>query len=134
MAGLRLKAARVALAMRQESLANAVGVGRTALANWESGRMPDVHAMIRLNERFGIPLEWIYEGRLRTVPFDLAERLQAACAEVGAVVGAPAAEWPMQVERQPGVARLKAAARVPHQRPARPRTLHESAQKPTPQE
>lgn len=53
-AGLRLRAVREHLELKQESMANMLGCTRTALANWENGeRMPDVAAMVRLYLRPG---------------------------------------------------------------------------------
>jgi DNA-binding XRE family transcriptional regulator len=128
MAGLRLRAVREAWdpngVIRQETFAAKLGVTRTALANWEAGKLPDVRAMVRLYDWLGIPLEWIFLGQLRHVDYDLADRLAAAAAALGATVGAAAApEWPMAVERQPGTR----AMRQPGAIPVRPRraTLHE---------
>lgn len=88
--GLRLLAVRDALGWHQERFAQEIGVERTTLANWEGGkRMPDVLAMVRLYQRFDIPLEWIYAGELGRLPYDIADKLRDRAAELGAVVGAP---------------------------------------------
>lgn len=127
MAGLRLRAVREAWdpagVIRQETFAGKLGVTRTALANWEGGKLPDVRAMVRLNAWLGIPLEWIYLGEYRHVDYDLADRLKDAAASLGAAVGAPVVEYPMAIERKPGLA----AHRVPGHVPVRRRrvTLHE---------
>jgi transcriptional regulator with XRE-family HTH domain len=127
MAGLRLRAVREAWdprgVIKQETFAAKLGVTRTALANWEAGKLPDVRAMVRLHAWLGIPLEWIYLGLLRHVEYDLAERLQATAGALGAAVGAATVEWPMAVERNPGLA----SHRTPGHVPVRPRraTLHE---------
>lgn len=124
-AGLRLRAAREVIGLTQEQLAKQLGIGRTALANWEGGRLPDVRAMVRLLSDFGISLEWIYAGSLARVPYDDARALEAAAAELGAVVGGPVAEWPSAVRQRDA---LLPAARQPAQAPAatrRSRTLHE---------
>lgn len=130
MAGLRLRAVREAWdargVIKQETFAAKIGVTRTALANWEAGRLPDVRAMVRLHEWLRIPLEWIYLGELRHVDYDLAERLSATAAELGASVGGPTPEWPMQVERRPGLAASKPPASIPTRR--RRVTLHERPQ------
>lgn len=106
-AGLRLKAARLALGLSAEKLAEAIGVTRGALTAYENGQnMADPLAMARLMRRFGISMEWIYAGEIRHVrDFEFQEAVLRHAAEIGAVVGAPFAEFPMQVVpdgRQPG--------------------------------
>lgn len=127
MAGLRLRAVREAWdqagVVKQESFANGIGVTRTALANWEAGKLPDVRAMARLYEWLGIPLEWIYLGQLRHVDYDLAERLRDAAARLGAAVGGQTPQWPMQIERKPGIAAHRLAASIPTRK--KRVTLHE---------
>jgi transcriptional regulator with XRE-family HTH domain len=108
-AGLRLKAARLTLGLSAEVMATELGLTRTALTAQENGQnTPDPLVMARMLRRFGITLEWIYAGELRYVrDFDFQEALRAKAAELGAVVGAPVAEFPMEVEhlgRQPGAA------------------------------
>lgn len=122
-AGLRLRAAREVLGFKQEQLANRIGVGRTALANWEGGKLPDIRAMVRLLQETGIPLEWIYAGSLQRVDYDLAEELRAKAAQLGAVVGGAVAEWPMAVSRRDALGTPREASAVPAS--ARHRTLHE---------
>lgn len=115
--GLRLYAARLALGhqlghdLSQDALASALHVTRGAYANWEQGsRFARVPAMLRLYELFGVPLEWVYAGHLRTVPYDLARLLEECAAQVGAPVGAPVLASSSPVERsRPG----RPAARVP---------------------
>jgi transcriptional regulator with XRE-family HTH domain len=116
-AGRRLRAVREALSWPQERFADEIGVTRTALANWEGGtRLPDVLAMVRLFRRFGIPLEWIYAGELRHVEYDLAQALIDKAADLGAVVGAPTAEWPAAVTSRVGPHGAAPPARVPRRR------------------
>lgn len=116
-AGRRLKAAREHLGLNQETLAREIGVERTRLANWESGtRLADVLAMVRLYQRFSITLEWIYAGNLSSLPYDVARDLEARAVELDAVVGAPVAEWPMQVAKQAGLQGERRPARVPRRR------------------
>jgi DNA-binding XRE family transcriptional regulator len=89
MAGLRLRAVRQALEVRQETMAKELGIGRTTLANWEGGMLPDVRVMMRLFVNHGISIEWIYAGLLRNVPYEMAQRLKIHAAELGAAVGSP---------------------------------------------
>ena len=96
MAGLRLKAARLVLGVeRQDVMANVLGVQPSAYNNWEKGhRLPDVAAMVRLLNRSGVSLDWIFAGELRSMPFDLAARLQEQAQEPGAAVAVPASLAP----------------------------------------
>lgn len=129
MAGLRLRAVREAWdpagVIRQETFAAKIGVERTTLANWEAGRLPDVRAMVRLHDWLGIPLEWIFLGQLRHVDFDLADRLAAAAADLGATIHGATPEWPMAVAAKPGPAGARTPAHVPVRR--RRATLHEAS-------
>jgi transcriptional regulator with XRE-family HTH domain len=76
----------------QDSLASAIGVTRAALANWEQReRLPSVAAMVRLFQRFGVSLDWIYGGTLTGVPYGLAALLEEAAQELGAPVGSATA-------------------------------------------
>lgn len=131
MAGRRLRAVREAWdakgSLNQAWFAQRIGATRTQLANWEAGRLPDPRAMVRLYLEFGIPTDWIYLGQLARVDYDLAERLREKAASLGAVVNAPIAEWPMQIERQPGIRAARRPGAVP--RGPAPRVLHD---KPTP--
>ena len=125
-AGLRLRAVREHLKLKQDSMANLLGCTRTALANWESGvRMPDVAAMVRLYTRTGITLEWIFAGSLRELSYDNGDALARHAAELGAVVGGPFAETPAAVARRPGIEALKPPASVPARRSRGHGTLHE---------
>lgn len=115
-AGRRLKAVREAFyakgPIKQEEFAKKIGVGRTALANWESGKLPDVRAMVRLHEWLGIPLEWIYLGQTRHLGPELARRLEDRASDLGLKVRAPPGEKPPLPDRSEG------RARAPSQRAA----------------
>lgn len=106
MAGLRLRIVREVYddrgPLNQADFAAKLGVTRTALANWEGGRLPDVRAMVRLFTHYGIPLEWIFLGHLRHVERALAARLEARALEVGAIVDGlpPACSPPPEVRRR----------------------------------
>ena len=126
MAGRRLRAVREAMGIGQAAFGHIVGVERTTLANWEAGRLPDVRAMVRLMQKVGVPLDWIYAGYLRNLPYEVAEMLEARAADLGAVVGGPVAEWPMEIDRRPGLQSLRAPAAVPAKRLRRV-TFHEPA-------
>lgn len=72
----RLAAGREALGLTQAELAAQLGVARSALGNWETGRtLPDVAAMASLAERHSLSLDWLYRGDPSSLPLRLAERL-----------------------------------------------------------
>ena len=128
-AGLRLRAVRETFSpdgpINQEFFAAKIGVGRTTLANWEAGKMPDSRAMVRLNLWIGVSLDWIYVGEIGRISFDWAERLRQRAAELGAVVGGPVAEWPMAVRARPGPEGMRSPAAVPKTK-RRTVTLHDA--------
>lgn len=98
--GRRLVAIRRLLDAQQLPFANAIGVEPTTLSNWENGsRLADPVAMTRLMVRFRIPLDFIYGGQLHGFDFEDGERLRTICADLHAAVGAPAPEWPMQLDQ-----------------------------------
>ena len=118
MAGLRLKAARLVLGVdRQDVMANVLGVQPSAYNNWEKGlRLPDVAAMVRLLDRSGVSLDWIFAGELRSMPFDLAAKLQERAIELGAAIAISSALSP----NHPTTRRQLVV-----QRPPSPQRLHE---------
>ncbi|MCB9943477.1 MAG: helix-turn-helix transcriptional regulator [Geminicoccaceae bacterium] len=74
--GERLAATRRALELTQEQLAEQVGVSRGALGNWEQGtRLPDPATMLRLRQRYGVTLDWIYGGDPSGLPQRLASKI-----------------------------------------------------------
>ena len=67
--GMRIKQARQQSGVVQESLAEQVGVSRTAIAKWESGKsVPTVWNLLRLAEVLGVSADFLLglpEGGLR---------------------------------------------------------------------
>lgn len=64
--GARIATIRQQLGLSQDRLAREIDAKRAALSMWERGkRAPDVDAMIRLADRAGASLDWIYgrEGK-----------------------------------------------------------------------
>ena len=123
MAGLRLKAVRLTLGFdRQDTFAAKLGCTTTRYNNWETGaRFPAPDAMVRILQLFGIGPDFIYGGSMRGIPNDYSDALEQKCAELGAVIHAPTAEWPMT--KRPGPARPQGA--VPQLRAKPGGTLHE---------
>jgi len=78
LAGLRLRAARLALGVQSEKeMAGKLGVGSNAYNNYECGvRLVDVAMAVRLLELTGIGPDWIYGGSTTGVPFDRAQSLR----------------------------------------------------------
>lgn len=68
-AGLRLARVRVALGLKQEALAEKLGISRSRIANFEQGtRTPDPRVMSRLSELYGVTTDYIYHGDARMMP------------------------------------------------------------------
>jgi transcriptional regulator with XRE-family HTH domain len=116
----RLRAAQLALGLRNADMARLLNVGVNTYSNWigsEPKRRISELAMLRLWQHARIPMEFIYGGDISRTDYELAQKLIAAAAEVGAVIGAPAAEFPMQTEH---------IGRAPARAPRRQRgPLHE---------
>lgn len=73
----RLVAARLALGLNAATFAGNVGIKPTAWANYESlSRMPNVADMIRISFRYGLPLDYIYAGRMDRVPNELVSKIE----------------------------------------------------------
>jgi hypothetical protein len=120
-ASRRLRAAQRALDLRNVDMAKMLDVGENTYGNWVGSNpqrmLPEI-AMLRLWQQTRIPMEFIYGGDISRTDYEMAEKLKAACAIEGAVIGAPVAEFPMQTDhigRPP--------ARVPRRAPRT--TLHD---------
>ena len=72
---LRLRAARMALDKSQREVCRNVNVQSNTWNQWEKGAYtPDVFAMGRFADLYGISLDWIYRGRPDSLP---ANRIEA---------------------------------------------------------
>lgn len=92
MTSWRLQAARRALNLSQRAACRAVTVEPNTWNQWERGKyMPDVLAMGRFGDLYGVTLDWIYRGRADTMAGSLAEKCTSALAEVIADEAAKAA-------------------------------------------
>ena len=82
--GKRLRMTRIALGYdgKQAEFAAEIAVLPTALSQWElayQGRTITIGAAIRLCDRFGLDLDWIYRGD----PSGLPQRLNSLAQRVG---------------------------------------------------
>jgi DNA-binding XRE family transcriptional regulator len=67
----RLRAARLLADLEQAELAELIGVARTTVSNWESGRTePSATYFVRWANATGQPLEWLAEGVVRPEGFE----------------------------------------------------------------
>ena len=79
----RLRIAKIATGLSARELAARLGVGESAFSNYCNGtRPPSVYVMMRLSERFGITLEYIYLGSFAGLTMLVAEKIRAAEAQV----------------------------------------------------
>lgn len=61
-----------------DDYAEFMGVGRNALSNWLNGyHPPTIHAMIRLCDKSGVTLDWIYRGSAEGLAYGKTVRLEA---------------------------------------------------------
>ena len=62
-AGLRIRTARKAAGLTQDGLARAVGVSRSAVAQWETDRSGQVGGnLARIGEILGVPVAYLLTG------------------------------------------------------------------------
>jgi transcriptional regulator with XRE-family HTH domain len=62
-AGARIRAARRAIGLTQDELAQAVGVSRSAVAQWETDRAGQVGGnLARISEILGVPVAYLLTG------------------------------------------------------------------------
>lgn len=61
--GQRLKMRRNELNLKQEYVAEELGITRQTISNWENGRSyPDIERIIRLSEIYGLSLDELLKG------------------------------------------------------------------------
>lgn len=68
----RLRKSRQLADLDQEQIADAIGVGRTTVSNWERGRSePSATYFVRWARATGVTLDWLAEGlNAETAPAD----------------------------------------------------------------
>lgn len=76
---LRLKALRMALDKTQEDIGEKIGVGKTAISNYEKAdRLISPFDAVKLKSAYGAPLEWLYAGDESVLSPHLAAKLKKA--------------------------------------------------------
>jgi transcriptional regulator with XRE-family HTH domain len=71
--GARIRTVRRERAMTQDGLASAVGVSRSAVAQWETGRSGQVTANLgRIAEVLGVGVEFLLHGDAKRAPAEAA--------------------------------------------------------------
>jgi len=74
----RLRLTREALALSQAELCRRSGIAPQAWNNYETARKRiSVDNAIKLRAATGIPLDWVYCADMRSVPLEIATKLQA---------------------------------------------------------
>jgi transcriptional regulator with XRE-family HTH domain len=77
--GERLRLTREALELKPGEFAGGAGIAKSTYSQWESGtRLPDLQFAMRLCDRYGLTLDWIYLGHLACLPYALAVKISAA--------------------------------------------------------
>ena len=62
MTGKRIRESRVDIGMTQEDLGNRMGVGKSTISEWESGkRKPDIDAIILMAKILQVPVSYLGE-------------------------------------------------------------------------
>ena len=90
----RLFVTRTALGLSQDDLAESIGCGGSAYRNWEgmrhgikgtrAKRAPDISVMVRMCERWGVTLDWVYRGVKSSIPQQLFDKINVVEEELEA--------------------------------------------------
>lgn len=74
--GARLRRLRLAYGKSQLAFADTLGVGASAISNYEAGtRAVDPYDAYKLKQVYSAPMEWLYSGDESTLPPQVAEKL-----------------------------------------------------------
>lgn len=77
--GARLKALRLALGMSQVEFYTLAGIAQNAYSQYESGeRLLTLPQAIKIREKFGVTLDWLFQGDVSGMPHALAAKILAA--------------------------------------------------------
>lgn len=72
--GRRVRMTRLALDKSPADMCLEMKVSRQAWSQWENGkRLFDILVAVRLKQRYGVPLDWLYAGDPAGLPPRLAE-------------------------------------------------------------
>ena len=62
----KLKALRIRKGLSMEALANILGIGKTTVSAWESGKsVPSVEKLREITKFYNISTDWIFENELQ---------------------------------------------------------------------
>lgn len=79
----RIVALREALGHNQSAFAALVGISQPAMNNYERGlRRPDLDVAVRIHQRTGVTLDWLYMGNRSGLPAHLLALLPDISASV----------------------------------------------------
>ena len=93
--GRRLRVARLGLGRSAADMCRELGTTERAWSQWENGkRLLDVLVAIRLKERYGITLDWLYDGDPARLPLRLAEWVRSGAAAERGLAARQATETP----------------------------------------
>jgi transcriptional regulator with XRE-family HTH domain len=77
--GRRLDATREALGLEKGSFAESVGIDPSSYSKIIAGKKAlNADMAYAISERYGIPMEYLYRGRLTDLPESLAAKLRSA--------------------------------------------------------
>lgn len=75
-AGKRLRTVREALDLNGKEFADAIGISKTRLSNWEAGRhTPDPELLLPIKHRYGLSFDWLYANDPKGLHKDLADKV-----------------------------------------------------------
>ena len=76
--GRRIERLRNAYGLTQTDFAQRVGVLRESVSLWERGKQrPGIGPAQRIADSYNVTLDWIFLGRLGTLQFQMAQKLNA---------------------------------------------------------
>jgi transcriptional regulator with XRE-family HTH domain len=76
MVGRRLEQSLIAIGKKPAEIARLFGISQQRLSNYITGARPlDIEVAMKLSARFGITLDWLYMGDIRSLPYEIAQRI-----------------------------------------------------------
>lgn len=74
--GVRLAQSIVAIGKKPADIARLFQISQQRLSNYINGSRPlDIEIAMKLSARFGITLDWLYLGDIRSLPYELAQKI-----------------------------------------------------------